>query len=766
MAKFALLIGVSEYGAGIPALPECVVDIDEMQRVLRHPEMGGFAKADVLKNPQRQEMEDAIYELFNNCQKDDLLLFYFSGHGMMDENENKLHLGNRDTRNKKNGNLYEPSAVSAEFINKRLNCSRSKRLVLILDCCYSGAFAEEMTKGDSSINLENYLGGKGRAILTSSSASERSLGAKVTTQQGNSGLSIYTRYLIEGIETGAADLDNDGFIGVEELHKYASKRVQEAAPAMNPKFYQQQDEGCSIILAKSPKDDSRLKYRKEVEKWVEPPFGKISRAARELLELKSIEFGISEDEARSIEAEELQPYREYANKLAEYENVLITEASESGYPFRPLVEAALKDYQQELKLRDEDIAEICQRVLPQCISISPDPILDSSISKILPATSSRQKQHQLNVVSLSSNQPLLEMLVEALQTQVTGSVKRIQVVAKRIEIEIDRICAKSDRIQQSGISESWRIGLARHRISKYLYYYQLGSWQGRIELHSHLSSIVYRYITIPQSQLGFEARWSLIEDFLQEFYTESLKVFRRDNELGDTYIPRSLLELAEYMVFTECYAKRRIHLKLGSSQKLIVLRAQTFANRQLNEISADTEKTFGIAKDDEVDFGSKIMQQIRANKLSDNADSTDGVLLKELITYFQAEDQPTCVDYLLLKMEDISDSEIEKILGLTTRTRGYLQQKFKYYIEKFARINNWKLVHEWLDAEIDRKLGLTDHQWDVFAAQLSIEQKLFMDLKQSNHSDQSIMNKLRLTEKKFKLRWSELLQLAAQIRNQ
>jgi hypothetical protein len=110
----------------------------------------------------------------------------------------------------------------------------------------------------------------------------------------------------------------------------------------------------------------------------------------------------------------------------------------------------------------------------------------------LPATSSRQQQHQSNVVLLSGKQPLPEMLVEALQTQVTGSVDRIQAVAQRIEIEIDRICAKSDRIQKSGISESWRVGLARHRVSKCLYYYQLGSRQGRIELHSHLSSIVYR----------------------------------------------------------------------------------------------------------------------------------------------------------------------------------------------------------------------------------------------------------------------------------
>ncbi len=389
----------------------------------------------------------------------------------------------------------------------------------------------------------------------------------------------------------------------------------------------------------------------------------------------------------------------------------------------------------------------------------------------LPATSSRQKQHQQsNLLLLSSKQPLPDMLLEALQTQVTGSVARIKDVAERIEIEIDRICAKSNRIQQSGISESWRVGLARHRVSKCLYYYQLGSRQGRIELHSHLSSIVYRYITIPQSQLGFQARYSLIEDFLQEFYTESLKVFRRENELGATYTPRSLLELSEYMVFTECYAKRRIHLRFGSSQQLIVLRAQTFAKRQPNETSVDIEQAFDTAKDEDGDSGSKMMQQIRAKMVSDTADSTDGVLrdrvIEELVTYFKAQDQPACVDYLLLKMEDLSALEIEKTLGLTTRERDYLQQKFKYHIEKFARVANWELVHQWLGAEINHKLGLTDRQWEVFAAQLSIEQQSFMNLKQSNHSDKSIMDALRLTEKKFKLRWSELLQLAAQIRNQ
>ncbi len=388
----------------------------------------------------------------------------------------------------------------------------------------------------------------------------------------------------------------------------------------------------------------------------------------------------------------------------------------------------------------------------------------------LPATSSRQQKQQSNLVLLSSKQPLPEMLVEALQTQVKSPIAQITDVANRIAVEVDRICTKSDRIQNSGISESWRVGLARHRISKCLYYYQLGSRQGRIELHSHLSSIVYRYITIPQSQLGFQGRYSLIEDFLQEFYTESLKAFRRENELDITYTPRSLLQLSEYMVFSECYAKRRIHLRYGSSQQLIVLRAQTYAKRQPNETSVDIEQAFDTARDEDGEAGSKIMQQIRAKMVSDNVDSSDGVLrdrvIEELIAYLNAQQQSACVDYLLLKMEDLSAPEIERVLGLTTRERDYLQQKFKYHIEKFAHVANWEIVHQWLGAEIDRKLGLSDQQWELFANQLSIEQQALMQLKQSNHSNESIMKTLKLTEKKFQLRWSELLQLAAQIRNQ
>ena len=171
----------------------------------------------------------------------------------------------------------------------------------------------------------------------------------------------------------------------------------------------------------------------------------------------------------------------------------------------------------------------------------------------------------------SNTLSLMELLSQEIQSQVKSAPGCVQSVANRIAKEVERICDKSSRIQTSGEIQSWQITLARHRLQKCLRYYQLGSRRGRVELHSNLGAIVYRHVTVSGSDLGFEARYNLIEDFLQAFYIEAMKAFRRENELPENYTPRTQLQLAEYMAFTEQYAKRRINLPGSASQQLIIL---------------------------------------------------------------------------------------------------------------------------------------------------------------------------------------------------
>ncbi|NEP49357.1 MAG: hypothetical protein F6K65_11230 [Moorea sp. SIO3C2] len=68
-------------------------------------------------------------------------------------------------------------------------------------------------------------------------------------------LSIYTQYLVEGIKTGAADLNGDRVISLDELHEYIENKIQETLPVMTPKIYTDQ-EGSKIHIANAPRDSS------------------------------------------------------------------------------------------------------------------------------------------------------------------------------------------------------------------------------------------------------------------------------------------------------------------------------------------------------------------------------------------------------------------------------------------------------------------------------------------------------------------------------
>ncbi len=137
-------------------------------------------------------------------------------------------------------------------------------------------------------------------------------------------------------------------------------------------------------------------------------------------------------------------------------------------------------------------------------------------------------------VTLNSINPqaLAQLLLQELQTTVKTLPASGRTVTLRMALEVERICEKSNRIQTSGDVQTWQLSLARHRLQKCLEYYKLGSRQGRVELHSHLAAMVYRHVASFESQLSFQARYNLIEDFLQGFYVESLRAFRRETRPG------------------------------------------------------------------------------------------------------------------------------------------------------------------------------------------------------------------------------------------
>lgn len=363
-----------------------------------------------------------------------------------------------------------------------------------------------------------------------------------------------------------------------------------------------------------------------------------------------------------------------------------------------------------------------------------------------------------------------ELFMAHLQRRPAG----LEGVRQRLTAEIDRICAMSDRIQASGEVGHWQRSLVSHRVGKCLTYYDMGSTRGRVDLHSSLSAIVYRHVAPRGSNLGFQGRYALLEDFMQNFYIEVLNAFRREHELSADYTPRTRLELAEYMAFSEQYAKRRISLRGSQSQQLIVLRAQAFSRRQPAETSVDMTLVSEGAKTEaaEAHSRSSVVQQVREKMMADADDPGDGVMRDRVITalvaYLKAQNQPDCVDYLALKLQDCSAAEIDDILGLSARERDYLQQRFKYHVEKFSQQQEWELVHQWLGANLEARLGMTSTEWANFLSTLPTDQRRFLTLKQTQPdiSDEAIAQTLGWTPKKVQRSWTKVLKQAWAYRNQ
>jgi branched-chain amino acid transport system substrate-binding protein len=382
MAKFALLIGVSEYSEGLRPISSAIPDVEAMRRVLDHPDMGAFDKVTVLPNPDKGSMEKAVDDLFADRQKDDLVLLYFSGHGLKAQNA-RFFLSTRDTGRDQNGDFRRATALAASKLQEYITDSRSQRQIIILDCCFSGALVQGMPiKGE--LNIQEELGGKGRAILTSSSPIEYSF------ESDNNDLSIYTKYLVEGIETGAADKDGDQLISVNELHEYASERVKEAAPAMTPKFYLSLEGEDTIYLAKSPlaANDPIFIYREKVreilDEWSKENICKenFNRVERNCLNELRNELDLSLNEADIIEQENLAPFRKRLQNLTEYkatfrellaDSISITEGNRRR----------LKELQSRYGLRDEDIQVIEEEVQNEVYPITPTiPTSTSPYAKI------------------------------------------------------------------------------------------------------------------------------------------------------------------------------------------------------------------------------------------------------------------------------------------------------------------------------------------------------------------------------------------------
>ncbi len=228
LTRHALIVATANYDdSRLAQLRSPAADAEGLAEVLSDPDRGDF-DVQIGIDETHADLTRKIALFFRDRIPNDLLLLHLSCHGVKDEN-GELYLAAADT----DLDLLSATGISAAWLNERIDRTRSRRTVLLLDCCFSGSFpAGVRHRAGDAMDAPGQLQGRGRAIITASNAMEYAYEGDELTGEGRP--SYFTEAVVEGLRTGKADLDMDHLVSIDDLYHYVYDRVRERTPHQTP----------------------------------------------------------------------------------------------------------------------------------------------------------------------------------------------------------------------------------------------------------------------------------------------------------------------------------------------------------------------------------------------------------------------------------------------------------------------------------------------------------------------------------------------------
>lgn len=209
MARRALLVGINEYDNGCN-LTGCVSDATAMEGLLARNEDGSpNYSCRLLTSPKervtRARLREVWGQLFDNFTDD--ILFYFSGHGTPTQTGGWLVT--------QDATDIEPGLPMDELL-VLANQSKAREVLLILDCCFSGALGNPQNlQGAAGASNQAQLR-EGVTILSASRASEPAM-------EETGGHGIFTWLVLNALRGGAADVR--GMVSAASIYAYVEQAL-------------------------------------------------------------------------------------------------------------------------------------------------------------------------------------------------------------------------------------------------------------------------------------------------------------------------------------------------------------------------------------------------------------------------------------------------------------------------------------------------------------------------------------------------------------
>jgi hypothetical protein len=229
--RHAVVVGINNYqDTGISDLSKARNDAKLVGKILR--EQGEFENVFVMTDdidprndkenlyPTKLNIEEKLDSLLRFSEPDDLVVFFFSGHGISDPDENG-YLVTVDTVTDKQFN----TSLRINDVVSRLKTKGIKKSLLVLDACRDVLYSSKSSSRNSLLEKE-YTESEVAATFYSTKAGYYSY------EDDETDYGVFTKYLVMGME-GQADANSDGVVAFSELEQFVQKGVKDWSTKKN-----------------------------------------------------------------------------------------------------------------------------------------------------------------------------------------------------------------------------------------------------------------------------------------------------------------------------------------------------------------------------------------------------------------------------------------------------------------------------------------------------------------------------------------------------
>jgi len=219
-AKYAIVVGVGNFQeTNITPLRYAQKDATTFYDYLLDPLGGDFKTENIFlilnEDATKPNIISALNQIKTRAEKNDLVLLFFSTHSTPPGKFGGVYIISYDTIVKPRESVRE-SSVSDEMLRDFINGIKAKRLVVIMDTCYSNGAYRQIGDKSLSVDDEGYgmstVSGWGKVLFSSSTDGEKSWESDTLKN------SFFTYYFIEGLKL---------YGNVKDAFYYATPKITE-----------------------------------------------------------------------------------------------------------------------------------------------------------------------------------------------------------------------------------------------------------------------------------------------------------------------------------------------------------------------------------------------------------------------------------------------------------------------------------------------------------------------------------------------------------